>query len=156
MQNYQWPQLLIKSSIELQDNSNDQCMLEQCRQSISLKPWLFRIEIQSFLSTCAACLVVEFEWRATYFSSLRVKLMLAPLGMLKRVWLLMNPYRMLILQTSTWLPPSMQAPKTYWRWKVLYAKQPTPDQKSCWLKGWFYCSPHCCILLLESCVLLGH
>jgi hypothetical protein len=61
MQNYQWPQLLIKSSIELQDNSNDQCMLEQCRQSISLKPWLFRIENQSFLSTCAACLVVEFE-----------------------------------------------------------------------------------------------
>ena len=33
--------------------------------------------------TCGACLeiVFKFEWRATYFGSLRVKLFLAPLGM---------------------------------------------------------------------------
>ena len=36
----------------------------------------------------------------------------------KRVWLLMKPYSMLIIQTSTWLPPSMQALKTYPRWKT--------------------------------------
>ena len=30
---------------------------------------------------------------------------------------------------------STHAPKTYQTWKVLYSKQPTRYQKSCWIKG---------------------
>jgi hypothetical protein len=32
--------------------------------------------------------------------------------------------------------------QTYWLWKVLYTKQPTPNQKSCWIRGW--------VILLQS------
>ena len=41
----------------------------------------------------------EFKWRVTYFSSLREKLILAPLGMPKWVWPSMNRYTMLFVQT---------------------------------------------------------
>ena len=66
-------------------------------------------------------------WRATYFSSLRTRLNLAPLGMPKRVWPSMNRSKIFFIQTST-LPPSMHHKLTD-TWKVLYAKQPNPDQK---------------------------
>ena len=41
--------------------------------------------IHKFLFICGVCLkvVFEFEWGATYFSSLRAKLILATLGMPK-------------------------------------------------------------------------
>ena len=32
--------------------------------------------------------------------------------------------------------PSKHAPISYQIWKVLYAKQPTPNRKSHWVKGW--------------------
>ena len=48
------------------------------------------------LATCGASMEVGFqlEWRATYFGSLRAKLILALLGMPKWVWPSMNRYRM--------------------------------------------------------------
>ena len=47
--------------------------------------WFFCIQYQQFLSTSGAFLevVFDFEQRATYFGSLRPKLILAPLGMPK-------------------------------------------------------------------------
>ena len=47
--------------------------------------WLLCIKYELFLSTCGACseVVFEFEWRATYFGSLKAKLILAPLDMPK-------------------------------------------------------------------------
>jgi hypothetical protein len=70
--------------------------------------WLFCIQYEYLLSTCGACLeiVFEFEWRATYCGSLRVKLILAPLGILKRVWPSTKRVRTFFIQTCT-LPPSM-------------------------------------------------
>ena len=64
--------------------------------------------ISLILSTCGAFLevVFEFEWRSTYFGSLRAKVILAPLGMPKWVWPSMNQHRVIFVQTST-LPPSM-------------------------------------------------
>lgn len=66
---------------------------------------LFSIGYQSFLTTCGSCLEVvsKFEWRATYYGSMRAKLILAPLRMTKWVWHSVNWYRMLFVQTST--PP---------------------------------------------------
>ena len=43
---------------------------------------------------------------------------------------LLNRYRMFFVQASH--TTSKHAPKTYRTRKVLYAKQPTPDQNSCW------------------------
>ena len=70
--------------------------------------WMFCIQCQQFLSTCGACLevVFEFEWRATYCGSLRAKVILATLGMLKWVRPLMRQYRMFFVVIST-LPSSM-------------------------------------------------
>ena len=47
----------------------------------------FDFQYQQFIFMCGACLkgVFEFEQVATYFGSLRVKFILAPLGMPKRV-----------------------------------------------------------------------
>jgi hypothetical protein len=49
--------------------------------------WLIYIQYRYFLSMCGACLkgVFKFEQIATYFTSLRAKFILAPLGMPKRV-----------------------------------------------------------------------
>ena len=68
--------------------------------------WSYCIKYQSFLSTCEVYLEVLliFKWRATYYGSLRAKLMLATLGMPKWVWPSTNQYRILFVQTST-LPP---------------------------------------------------
>ena len=44
---------------------------------------------------------------------------------------------MFFVQIST-LPTSKHALKTHWTWKVLNAKQPTPDQKSCWVILYLY------------------
>lgn len=63
---------------------------------------------------------------ATYFGSLRAKLILLPLDMPKLGQPSMNRYRMFLVLTST--PPLKHAPKTCQAWKVLYAKEPTPDQ----------------------------
>ena len=52
---------------------------------------------------------------------LRTKLNLAPLGMPKWFWPSMQRYRMFIVQTNLH-DTSKHTPKTYWRWKVLYAK----------------------------------
>ena len=86
--------------------------------------WLFCIQYHSFLSTCCAYYEIEFkiERRATYFSSLRAKLVLASIGIPKWVWLSTNQCRKFVVQTTT-LSPSMHQ-------KLLYAKQPTPNQKS--------------------------
>ena len=59
--------------------------------------------------------VFEFEWRAKHI--------LATLGMLKST----------NIGCSLFKPPhytSKDAPKFYQTWKVLFAKQPTPDQNS--------------------------
>jgi hypothetical protein len=70
--------------------------------------WLFCIQYQQFLSTSGAFLevVFDFEQRATYFGSLRAKLILAPLGMPKRVCPSISQYRMFFAQTFI-PPPSM-------------------------------------------------
>ena len=47
----------------------------------------FACKVNDFFSTCACLEVVcEFQWRATYFCSLRTKLNYAPRGMPKWVW----------------------------------------------------------------------
>ena len=48
----------------------------------------------NFYSTCGACSIVlfEIEWRATYFGSLRAKVILASFSMQKWVWPSMNQY----------------------------------------------------------------
>ena len=80
-----------------------------------------------FFPLCGACLEVlecEFEWRATYFGWLRAKLFFASLHMPKIwVWPSINRFRMFLVHTSTHAPT----------WKVVYEKQPTPNQKS-----WFF------------------
>ena len=71
--------------------------------------WSVCIEkINKFFCTCGPSWepVFESEWRATYFGSLRVKLILRRFGMPKWVWPSMNQYRMSSVQTST-LCPSM-------------------------------------------------
>ena len=52
---------------------------------------------QLFLTTCGASLevVFGFEWRRTYFGSLRAKFILAPLVMPKWIWPSMNRKRIL-------------------------------------------------------------
>ena len=42
---------------------------------------------------------------------------------------LKNPFRMVFVKTSTLPPPSMHSLEIYGTWKVLYANQPTPNQK---------------------------
>ena len=70
--------------------------------------WCLCINNQEFLSTRGACVEVVFEceWRATCFGLLRVKLILALLGIPEWVWPLMDQYRMFFVRTST-RPPSM-------------------------------------------------
>ena len=70
--------------------------------------WLLCIQVSiiSFHLWCMLGGSVELKWRGTYFSSLRTKLILAPLGIPKWVWPSMNWYRMFFGQTST-LPSSM-------------------------------------------------
>ena len=64
----------------------------------------------------------EFMWIATYFSSLRTRVILAPLHMPKRVWPSMNQSRIFFVQPSTLTPRMHRKPTD--TWKVLYAKQP--------------------------------
>ena len=52
------------------------------------------------------CVFVVFEYRATYFSSLKAKPILSPNGMPHWVWHSTHQYRMFFAQTST-QPPSM-------------------------------------------------
>ena len=68
----------------------------------------FWIQYREFLSTCGPWLqvVFEFKWWATYFASLRAKIVLSHLGMPRAVWSSMNRYGMFVIQTST-LPPSI-------------------------------------------------
>lgn len=73
--------------------------------------------------------VSVFEWKATYFSSSRVKTILAPLGMLTWDWPSENQNIMLFHSYT-----SKDAPKTYRTWKF-YAKPRTPDQKSYHVNG---------------------
>ena len=75
--------------------------------------WLFFMQYQQFLSTCGSSLevVLEFEWRAAYFGSLRTKLNLARLGGPKWVWPSLKQYRMCSVQTCT--PTTKHAPKTH-------------------------------------------
>ena len=121
---------------------------ELCLNSIGL----FGGSWSSMISHCLFCIrnrkthptplvvyaevVFQFEWRVTYYSSLRAKLVWAPLGMPTLVWSSMNRYRMFPVQT----PTSEHVWSTYCTWKVLDGKQPTPDQKSHWVKGQLYCS----------------
>ena len=72
---------------------------------------------------------VKFKFRATYSGSLMSKLILAPLGMPNMSntnieWSLSN------LHTT-----SKHALITYSTWKVLYAKQLNPKEKSCWVRA---------------------
>ena len=94
---------------------------------------------QWFLSTCdSACLevVFEFDWRATYFGFLmKAKLILAPLGLPKWVWTSLNRYRVFLVQTSTWLPPSVHQKISRNLGGVDLCKIKTPDQKSCLVGG---------------------
>ena len=81
---------------------------------------------------------VEFLSNHERFKLLRMKLLpenQTPLGMPKWVWPSMNQCGMFFGWTSTM--PLKHAPniKFYRTWKVLNAKQTTPDQKLCWLRG---------------------
>ena len=99
--------------------------------------WLPCKQYQWCLSTCGACseVVFVFDSKATFLGLMRVGLFLAPLGMPKWVLtfnkMVQNVFHANIQTTSK------HAPKSYWTWKVLYAKQkqPTPDQKWCWVRG---------------------
>ena len=64
------------------------------------------LHLWCMLTLLRGTVVLESEWRATYFRSFRAKLMLAPLGMAKWVWPLMDRYRMFFIQSST-LPLSV-------------------------------------------------
>ena len=68
--------------------------------------WLFCILLSIFSFHLWCMLVFEFEWRATYFSSLRAKLVTASLGMPKWVWPSINWYSTFFIPTSA-LPASM-------------------------------------------------
>ena len=97
--------------------------------------WLICIQNQQF-SKIVWCMLGGSVWiwmksnlfrfiegQTTYSTSWHAKMSLTLNGPIKNV-LLSN------LHTT-----SNHEPKTYWTWKVLYAKQPTPDQNSCW---WFW------------------
>ena len=72
--------------------------------------------------------VLELEWRATYFNSFSL-LYAFP----KRVWPSKEPpWNISFSNLHTTFEHAL---KTYRTWKVWYAKQPTPDQKSCWVRG---------------------
>ena len=58
------------------------------------------------------------------------------LGMPKWVWPSINQYRMFFDQNLH--TTSKHAPNSYQTWKVLYVKQPNPNLKSCWDKGYLY------------------
>ena len=102
----------------------------------------FVYKINTFISFhlwwCMLEVGVEFEWRAgNYF----VRLIEAKLIIIGSFWhtkmslfLSMNCYRILSSNLHT-TATSKNAPKTYRTWEVLYAKQRTPDQKSCWVRG---------------------
>ena len=89
-----------------------------------------------FLSTCGASLevVFEFEGRATYSGSLRAKLILAPSGMPKWVWPSRKQYRMFFFVRTSTLPPNTHGKPTE-HGGLLYGKQPTPNQRLCWVRG---------------------
>ena len=76
----------------------------------------------------------EFDRRATYFGSLRAKLILAPLGTPKWVWPTMNPHRMFFIQTST-PPPRMyhKLTKSFLNMEELVCKI-ILNQKSHWVR----------------------
>ena len=75
--------------------------------------------------------VFEVEWRATYFSSLRAKL-IAPLDTPNWVWPSMTN-----IGCSSFEPPHYlkHAPKTYKHGRFCMEKQPTPDQKLFEVRG---------------------
>ena len=101
-------------------------------QSFPLIQWDFLLGVGPYDFPTIVCIqnrLFEFEWKATYFGSLRAKLILSPLGMPKWVWLSTNQYRIYFIQISK------HAQKTYQTWKVLCAKQPSPDQKPCFDRG---------------------
>ena len=86
----------------------------------------------SFHLWCCSEVVLGFEWRATLWGSLRPNLSLAPLGMGKCIWSLMHWYRIFFIQSST------LAQRMHWilteHGRSCMQKQPTPDQKSCWVR----------------------
>ena len=91
--------------------------------------WLLCIHYQFFPLVVHLEAVFKFEWRATSWGSLsEIKLILACQEVLKRVWHSVNRKEVALhLNLHTTFK---HAPKTYWTWKVLYAKQPTPNEKS--------------------------
>ena len=71
----------------------------------------------------------RFGWQLVVLGA---KLILAPQGMSKWIWPSMKWFRNLCSNLHT---NSKHAPKTYRTWKVLYPKQPTPNQSFDWYKG---------------------
>ena len=57
-------------------------------------------------------------------------------SVLRQVWPSMNRYTNVLCSNLHTL--SRHAPKTYQTWKILHAKQPTPNQRSTWIKGPLY------------------
>ena len=84
--------------------------------------WLFCIQYEQFRSTCCACLevVFEFEWRATYFSSLRARYILAPQVCHNELI-----YNVLYSNLHT---TSKHGPKTCQTWKVSFANNQLPTK----------------------------
>ena len=75
--------------------------------------------------------------RIFHFSSLRVKLILACQEMLNELKWTLNELKWKILSSNPHYPQAYTA--NFQTWKVLYAKQPTPQQKSCQVRGYLYC-----------------
>ena len=85
-------------------------------------------------STCGACLEVVFEFwtKSTLIRFFDGKTRFSTSWHVEMSLTLNEPLKNVPCQTST-LPPSMHWKLTE-HGQVLYAKQPTPDQKSCWVK----------------------
>ena len=111
------PFLSGRWSIELSFNPMD---LSIGSWSPMIFHWLLCIQYQEFLATlwCMLEVVSKFAYRATYFGTLRAKLILAPLGMPTWVWPSMNWYSMFFVQIST-LPRNMHRKLTNSRSKVM-------------------------------------
>ena len=71
---------------------------------------------------------IEFEWKATYYNSLRAKLILASLEMKKNKGLALDEPQKNVIHSNLHILTKHPL-HTYQPWKVFYANKPTPNQK---------------------------
>ena len=121
--------------------------------------WLFcRQYLPSLVSLwCMLEVVWRLEWRTSYITSLRFKLILACQEVLKQVWSSINQTGLLFIQIQT-LPPNMRH-----NWKeiiglVWYAKTSNERSKgiNCWSPIELEDISKVCTLIEDQCMALVH